>query len=227
MEIGLDWSDDEWFEVCDTLITENGGGNLGIYLQVTRGADNKRYHAYPDGVSPTVFGMAFAIPAPQEPDRESVRPFRLVSARDLRWGRCNIKSVSLLGNVMHFQQGHAQGCDEVLLYNAEEELTECGACNAYVVSDGTVATPPLDHQILPGITRHIALELLRRDGSIPVEERAVGMEEVRAADEVWISSSTKELVPVVELDGAPVGDGRPGAVWERAARIYRAGKFDF
>jgi D-alanine transaminase len=225
--IGLDWSESRWFELCDSIAERNGGGDLGIYLQVTRGADTTRFHAYPEGVAPTVFAMSIPIKPPQDPDRDTVRPYRLCSARDLRWGRCNIKSVSLLGNVMHFQEGHARGLDEVLLYNARDELTECGACNAYIVKDGTVATPPLDAQILPGITRHIALELLRRDGSIPVEERVVRMSEVRAADEVWISSSTKELVPVTELDGEPVGDGRPGPVWERAARIYRAGKFGF
>jgi D-alanine transaminase len=227
IEIELGWSDDRWFEVCDSIAGRNGGGNLGIYLQVTRGADIARFHAYPSGVSPTVFAMPIEIKEPQAPDRSTVNPFRLASARDLRWGRCNIKSVSLLGNVMHFQQGYAQGRDEVLLYNANDELTECSACNAFIVRDGVVATPPLDHQILPGITRHIALSLLSKDGTIPVEERVVTMHEVRNADELWVSSSSKELVPVVELDGRPVGDGKPGEVWERAAKIYSAGKFDF
>ncbi len=171
--------------------------------------------------------MPVAIADPPPPDRNLVKPFRVATARDLRWGRCQIKSVSLLGNVMHFQHGHAQGLDEVLLYNANDELTECGACNAYVVKDGAVATPPLDHQILPGITRHIALALLRRDGTVPVAERVVTMDEVHHADEVWISSSSKELVPVVEIDGRPVGDGRPGGVWEHAQSLYSAGKFEF
>jgi D-alanine transaminase len=227
LEIDLDWSEARWFELCDSIAAQNGGGDLGIYLQVTRGADTTRFHAYPEGVAPTVFAMSMAIKPPQPPDRDTVRPYRLSSARDLRWGRCNIKSVSLLGNVMHFQDGYSRGFDEVLLYNARDELTECGACNAWIVRDGTVITPPLDQQILPGITRLIALALLRRDGTIPVEERVVCMSEVRAADEVWISSSTKELAPVTELDGEPVGDGRPGVIWERAARIYQAGKFDF
>lgn len=225
--IKLDWSEDRWFRLCDSIAEKNGGGSLGIYLQVTRGADTKRFHAYPAGVEPTVFAMPIEIQPPQAPDRNTVRPYRVSSARDLRWGRCNIKSVSLLGNVMHFQQGYARGYDEVLLYNANGELTECGACNAYIVSDGAVVTPPLDEQILPGITRHIALTLLRRDGSIPVEESVVTMAEVRQADEIWISSSSKELVPVVELDDEAVGDGRPGRVWQRAAEIYSAGKFDF
>jgi D-alanine transaminase len=128
---------------------------------------------------------------------------------------------------MHFQQGHEKGDGEILLYNTNNELTECGACNAYVIKDGVVATPALDNQILPGITRQIALKVLRDDGTIQVEERTITMDEVWDADEVWISSSSKELVPVVKLDGKPVGDGKVGPVWEVAAKLYKAGKFDF
>lgn len=227
VEIKLDWDENKWRELCDTLCQENGNGNLGIYLHVTRGADNKRHHAYPDGIEPTVFGFAFEIPEPPPADRDSVKPYTCSTGPDLRWDRCHIKSISLLGNVMHFQQGHVKGDGEILLYNANNELTECGACNAYVVKDGVVATPNLDNQILPGITRQIALKVLRDDGSIPVEERVITMDEVWNADEVWISSSSKELAPVVKLDGKPVGDGKAGPVWEAAAKLYKAGKFDF
>jgi len=227
VEIKLDWDENKWRELCDTLCQKNGNGNLGIYLHVTRGADNKRHHAYPDGIEPTVFGFAFEIPEPPPADRDSVKPYTCSTGPDLRWDRCHIKSISLLGNVMHFQQGHVKGDGEILLYNANNELTECGACNAYVVKDGVVATPNLDNQILPGITRQIALKVLRDDGSIPVEERVIAMDEVWNADEVWISSSSKELAPVVKLDGKPVGDGKAGPVWEAAAKLYKAGKFDF
>ena len=145
----------------------------------------------------------------------------------MRWDRCNIKSISLLGNVMHYQQGHIKGDGEILLYNANNELTECGACNAYIVKDGVVATPILDNQILPGITRQLLLSVLAADGSIPVEERVITMDEVWDADEVWISSSSKEVVPVTHLDGKPVSDGKPGPIWEKAAKLYSAGKYDF
>ena len=107
IEIELGWSAGQWLEVCNSIMGKNGGGNLGIYLQVTRGADATRFHAYPQGVSPTVFAMPIEIHEPQAPDRNTVKPFRVSSSRDLRWGRCNIKSVSLLGNLMHFQQGYA------------------------------------------------------------------------------------------------------------------------
>ncbi len=227
VEIKLGWSQDRWREVCTRLMEENGNGDLGIYLHVTRGADTRRNHAYPEGVEPTVFGYAFEIPPPPVPDRDRITPFTCSTGRDMRWHRCNIKSTSLLGNVLHYQHGHSRGDGEILLYNENDELTECGACNAYVVKDGVVATPPLDHQILPGITRQILLKILHADGSIPVEERIIKMDEVWNADEIWISSSSKEVVPVVRLDGKPVGDGKPGPVWEKAARLYSASKFDY
>jgi len=221
------WDEEQWRELCSSLCNKNGGGNLGIYLHVTRGADNKRNHAYPEGIEPTVFAFAFEIPAPPVADRHLVKPYTCSTGEDLRWDRCNIKSISLLGNVLHYQQGHEKGDGEILLYNGKNELTECGACNAYIVKNGVVATPPLDNQILPGITRQLVLKVLREDGSIPFEERVITMDEVWDADEIWISSSSKEIAPVVKLDGKPVGDGKVGGVWEAAAKLYQAGKFDF
>ena len=227
VEIKLNWSDDQWRELCTTLCEKNGNANLGIYLHVTRGADTKRHHAYPTDIEPTVFAYTFEIPEPPVPDRNTVKPYTCSTAHDLRWHRCNIKSIALLGNVMHYQQGHVHGDGEILLYNQDNELTECGACNAYIVKDGVVATPPLDNQILPGITRQLLLKVIEADGSIPVEERVITRDEVWDADEIWISSSSKEVVPVIKLDGKPVGDGKPGPVWEKAARLYTAAKYDF
>jgi D-alanine transaminase len=227
IEVKLGWNDQQWRELCVSLLEKNGNGNLGIYLHVTRGADTKRNHAYPEGIEPTVFAYAFDIPAPPIPERDKVKPFTCATGSDMRWDRCNIKSISLLGNVMHYQQGHVKGDGEILLYNERNELTECGACNAYIVKNGIVATPPLDNQILPGITRLVLLGVLQADGSIPVEERVITMEEVWDADEVWISSSSKEVVPVVKLDGKLVGDGKPGPIWEKAAKLYSAGKYDY
>ena len=197
IEINLDWDDDKWRALCTSLLEKNGNGNLGVYLHVTRGADSKRHHAYPEGIEPTVFGYAFEIPPPPVPDRDEITPFTCATGHDMRWDRCNIKSISLLGNVMHYQQGYSKGDGEILLYNENNELTECGACNAYIVKDGVVATPLLDNQILPGITRQLLLSVLKADGSIPVEERVISMDEVWDADEVWISSSSKEVVPVI------------------------------
>ncbi len=227
IEIQLRVDQDEWRGIANELIERNGGGNLGIYYHVSRGADTKRHHAYPEGVAPTVYAFAFEIPPAPLPDKSAATPYTVTTAEDLRWRRCNIKSTALLGNVMHYQDSHAQGHYETLLYNTDRELTEAAACNVYVVKNGIVATPLLDHQKLPGITRLMLLEILRRDGSIPVQERVVTLDELEDADEVWLSSSSKEIAPVIEIDGRAVGDGEIGDVWLAAQTLYSAHKFDF
>ena len=227
IEINHPWRQAQWRELCTTLLEKNGNGNLGIYLHVSRGADSKRNHAYPKGIEPTLFGYAFEIPEPPVADRHLVKPYTCSTDQDLRWNRCHIKSTSLLGNVLHYQQSQQKGDGEILLYNENNELTECGACNAYIVKNGIVATPRLDHQILPGITRRLVLKILRDDASIPLEERVITMDEVWNADEIWISSSSKEVMPVVRLDGKLIGDGKVGPVWEAAIRLYQTRKFDF
>jgi D-alanine transaminase len=222
VEINLRWTLEQWREVCGNLVNKNGGGDLSVYIQVTRGADSKRHHAYPVGISPTVFGFASEVTISPE-----VKPLKISSATDERWRHCNIKSTALLGNLIHFQKGQAEGKDETLLYNAAGEITEGSAANAFVVRDGVAATPPLDNQVLPGITRLMLLDMLRKDGSVQVEERVVTMEEAREADEIWLTSSSKDVAPVVELDGEPVGNGQPGPVWETAQRIFSERKFDY
>ncbi|WP_432695676.1 aminotransferase class IV [Marinobacterium sp. YM272] len=229
IEIKCDKSIEDWRVLLDDLIAKNAdqGANLGVYIHVSRGADTKRYHAYPENVEPTIFAFAFPIKDPEPVDRTKAHGYAVSSTQDLRWKRCNIKSTALLGNVMHYQQGHASGHGEILLYNENNELTEASSSNAFIVKDGKVITPIQDHQNLPGITRRIIIDSLKADGSIPVEERTVTMDEVRNADEIWITSSSKEIAPVIELDGNPVGNGEVGQVWENAFRIYTERKFDF
>jgi D-alanine transaminase len=227
IEIQLHVDHEAWRNIAGELITRNDGGNLGIYFHISRGADTKRHHAYPDGIAPTIYAFAFEIPPAPIPDKNAATPYTVSTAEDLRWKRCNIKSTALLGNVMHYQQGHAQGHNETLLYNQDGELTEAAACNLYVIKNGIVATPLLDYQKLPGITRLMLLDILRNDGSIAVQERVVTLAELHNADEVWISSSSKEIAPVVEIDGKPVGNGSIGDVWLAAQTLYSAHKFDF
>ena len=223
----LDWSESDWAELCNRLISENGTGNLGLYLHVSRGADTRRFHAFPKNVNPTVFAFTFEIAPPPVADKALAHGYHVATAKDLRWRRCHIKSTALLGNVLHFQQGYESNCDETILYNSNNELTEASACNAFIVKDGVVITPPLDNQLLPGITRHIVLDILRKDSVIKVEERVVTMDEVNNADEVWITSSSKEIAPVTQIDGVPVGDGQVGDVWLAAQTLYSANKFSY
>jgi D-alanine transaminase len=225
--IGLAWSEDKWRTLCENLINQNGGGNLGLYLHVSRGADSKRFHAYADTLTPTVFAFAYPIPNPPVADKTQVAGYKVSTARDLRWQRCHIKSTALLGNVMHFQQGFERGAQETLLFNINNELTEASSSNVFIVKDGVVITPPLDHQLLPGITRYILLDILRRDGAIDVEERTVTKDEVLGADEVWVTSSSKEVMPVIEIDRQPVGANGIGDVWLAAQTLYSRDKYRY
>lgn len=217
----------QWQAICEALINRNGGGNLGLYLHISRGADSKRFHAFPEGLEPTVFAYTFEIPPEPVADKSRVKAYRVCSTEDLRWDRCHIKSTALLGNVLHFQQGVTQNCDETILFNQNNELTEAAACNVFVVKNGVVATPPLDNQLLPGITRQLLIDILRKDGSMTVEERVIDMSEVRGVDEIWLTSSSKEIAPVIELDGAPVGDGTIGDLWLSAQTLFSAHKYEY
>lgn len=227
LEIKLSIDPKGWREIADQLIKRNGDGNLGIYFHVSRGADTKRHHSYPKNIKPTFYAFAFEIPPAPIAQKDAATLYTVCTAQDLRWKRCNIKSTALLGNVMHYQHSHAQGHLETLLYNADRELTEAAACNIYVVKDGIIATPTLDYQKLPGITRLMLLEILRRHSSIEVQERVVTLDELAGADEVWLSSSSKDIAPVIEIDNKPVGDGTVGDVWLAAQTLYSAHKFDF
>lgn len=231
-EIGIElaWDHDRWLALINDLLQRNGQGDLGVYLQVSRGADIKRGHAFPTGVSPTVFAFTFAINPPPNGLPGSAKPMQVITTTDLRWKRCHIKSTALLGNVLHHQQAVDAGCQETLLFNEREELTEGSSCNAFIVKDGVVSTPPLDHQILPGITRLLLLHILRNYSAIEVQERVISKAEVLCADEVWLTSSSKEVVPVVAIDGVPVGTGldgvgQPGPLWHQAQQLFTAYKF--
>lgn len=226
-EIGIqfDWSHAKWLDMIKELLMRNGNGDLGVYLHVSRGTDSKRGHAFPAGVVPTVFAFAFAINPPPTGLPGSAKPIQVASATDLRWKRCHIKSTALLGNVLHHQQGVDAGYQETILFNEQDELTEGSSCNAFIVKDGVISTPPLDHQILPGITRLLLLQILRTQSTLPVQERVISKAEVLAADEVWLTSSSKELMPVVAIDGQPVGSGEVGVIWYQAQQLFAAYKF--
>ncbi|UTA47836.1 D-amino acid aminotransferase [Simiduia sp. 21SJ11W-1] len=227
IEIGLNWSHEQWRTLCEQLCEKNGNGNLGVYLHVSRGADTKRFHAYPEGVTPTVFAFTFEIPAAPVADKSKARAYKVSTTEDLRWRRCNIKSTALLGNVMHFQQGHAAGNNETILYNARKEVTEASACNVFIVKGGEVITPPLDNQLLPGITRLILIDVLKKYTKIPVVERTITLDELYNADEVWITSSSKEIAPVTLVDGKTIGTGDIGDTWLAAETAFAEHRYDY
>ena len=227
LQINLCRPVEEWRGICEEVIKRNGAGNQSLYLHVSRGADTKRDHAYPEGIEPTIFILPTPIDPPQPADPELAHTYKVSSKQDLRWNRCHIKSTALLGNVMHKQSSVEDGCDEALLYNHAEEVTEGASSNVVVVKDGKLATPMLDHQVLPGITRYMLIDIVDKYGKREIDERTIALAEAHAADEIWMTSSSKDIVPVVELDGKPVGDGKPGPVWQEVMALFAEHRFDY
>ncbi len=222
-------SETQWRELVTTLVEKNAealqSDSVGVYIQVSRGTVMQRAHGYPENIPPTVFAFAFATAAPPVEDAAKVTGFSVITGEDKRWQRCNIKSTSLLGNVMHFQQGKSAGKQEIILLNRQGEITEASSCNVFVVKDGVIMTPPLDHQILPGITRKLVIESLELEG-IAVQQVPVTKATLDAADEVWLTSSSKEIGPVISVDDKPVGTGKVGDVWLQAITAFNRHKFE-
>jgi len=213
-------SHEQWSILLSDLVARNGEGDLSIYLQVTRGVGSNRDHAFPMGISPSVFAMATPLlPLPADKRQNGVGA---ILAEDIRWGRCNIKTITLLANVLLRQQAIDAGAFEAILVR-DGQVTEGAASNVFVVLDGKLVTPPKGPLLLPGITRDLVLELASADG-IPAREDTLAMEDLRKADEIWVTSSTKEVVPIVTLDGTPVGTGFPGLVYRRMMELYQAFK---
>ncbi|AHE97936.1 D-amino acid aminotransferase [Thioalkalivibrio paradoxus] len=208
-----------WRAMLERLLSLNPGGDRAIYLQVTRGVA-AREHAFPETAAATVFAMVNPIRSP-EPELAE-RGVAAITLPDQRWGRCDIKAVTLLPNVLARQQAAEQGAVEAILLR-NGQVTEGAASNVFVVRDGRVQTPPLNDAILPGITRRVLIDVLR-DTARACVEQPIGEDQLRAADEIWLTSSTKELLPVTRLDGRAVGDGCPGPVWREALAAYQSAK---
>ncbi len=201
----------EWSEVCGELIARNGGGDQYLYIQVTRGAEFGRNHAWPEGLKPTLFAFASALEPPSSQLLEQGVP--AVTAADTRWARRDIKSTALLANILLKKLGADAGAFETILLE-HGELTEGSSTTVHVVMQGAIHTPPNGRQILPGTTREVVGELAHRLG---LTSRSVRVTEaqLRAADEIWLAFSTRGLLPVTRLDGRPVGGGKPGPLFKR------------
>jgi D-alanine transaminase len=209
---------EQWSALIHELIAANGGGDVYVYLQVSRGAEFARNHAPLPKVAPLVF--AFCAPLVL-PDAELLaNGVSCITAEDIRWARCDIKSVALLANVLLRQQAIDAGAGESILLR-DGQLTEASASSVCVVIDGEIRCPPQSSRLLPGTTRGLISELAAAHGIAcritPVSER-----ELRAAEEIWLTAATRGAVPVTRLDGAPVGDGRPGALWRRVHALLEA-----
>ncbi len=208
--------DDRWGQILKGLVERNGGGDLAVYLQVTRGAPAERNLAALPDPAPTVFAHCISVKGVSEAIRKA--GVTVGTATDNRWGACHIKSTALLANVLALQRVGRDAVEVILIRDGF--LTEGGSSNVFVVRQGRVVTPAKDHRILAGITRQVVLEILSSEG-VPTVEKSVPETDLRCADEIWITSSTREVWPVTQIDGETVGTGRPGSVWQRVHERYQ------
>jgi D-alanine transaminase len=210
----------EWGELISKIVAGNPWEDQNVYLQITRGVA-KRDHAFPKGLKPTVFLMASELVTPSAELMKTGA--KAIVLPDFRWLRCDIKSTSLLGNCMLRTLAAEAGCAEAILVR-EGEMTEASASNVFIVRNGTVLAPPKSHLILPGITYDVVLEILRGNG-IPHEVRPVKEAELRSAEEIWVTSSSREVLPITTLDGKPVGhgegSGKPGPLGAKVYALYQ------
>jgi D-alanine transaminase len=218
-EIGLanPLSREQWLELVQQLVARNAGEHQFVYWQVTRGVA-KRDFAFPKDAAPTVFAMTTPFTRPSEAQR--TQGLSAVTRRDERWLRCDVKSVSLLGAVLARQYASERGADEVVQFR-DGILTEGSASNMWVVKDGVLIGAQKDNLILEGI-RYGFIEELCAQAGVPFKVAHLTKDEVAAADELMLSAATREILPITQLDGRPVGSGRPGPIYARLRAGYDA-----
>lgn len=219
IEIANPHDREEWMALIDQVVKAHPADDQMVYLQVTRGVA-KRAHAFPAQSTPTVFIMTNPIVLPSAAAREN--GVACVSMEDKRWLRCEIKSISLLGNVLAAQNAAANDAVESIQFR-DGYLTEASASNVWIVKDGVLMGPPKDNLILEGI-RYGLIEELCAAHQIPLQTRRIPRDEVFAADEVLLSSATKEVLAVTSLDGQAIGNGKPGPIYQKLYEAYQAAK---
>ena len=210
-------SDEEWQKLFSGLLDKNVGEDRAIYLQLSRGMYSKRDLSANKNCQPTVFAMVLQV---NSPDIDVLSAgISVITVEDFRWNACDIKSTSLVANVMLKQQAAEAGVEDAILIK-DERVTEGTASNVFVVKDGVLITPPTGRQLLPGITRDLVIEIAENN-AIVVEQREIKEAELYSADEIWMTSSTREIAPVIKLNNKPVGAGVAGSVWKRMMDLYQ------
>ncbi|MBI3546446.1 MAG: D-amino-acid transaminase [Gammaproteobacteria bacterium] len=212
----------EWNAIFTRLMAEHGAQDQSIYLQVTRGPA-PRDHAFPAQVTPTVFAYAQLLKYP--PAEQLTQGVAAITTEDIRWRRCDIKAIALLANAMLRQEAIEQGAVEAILVR-EGVVTEGAASNIFIVTHNRLITAPKGPFILPGITRDLVVEIANAN-NITCDERPISLETFKSADEVWLTSSTKEILPITRIDGRLVGNGKPGPMHARMFALYKEYKQAF
>lgn len=214
-------SNNEWKNILDTLIADTDSKHTtkqdqSIYLHITRGIA-QRDHSFPQDSKATVFIMSNIL-KPVDPELLKTG-VAAITLDDIRWKYCNIKAIALLPNILLRQQAVDADAAEAILIR-EGSMTEGAASNAFIVSKGIIKTPPKSQNLLPGITRDLVVEIARQN-KMPIEEVAISEAEFLTADEIWLTSSTKEILPVTSINQQTVGNGKPGPVWQEMYQKYQ------
>jgi D-alanine transaminase len=213
IRLSLSYDTDQWLEILTPLLDKSK--DQYIYLQITRGVAPKRDHAFPRDPNPTVFAMCSDL----QPFPGVKSGIKALTMDDSRWELCNVKATTLLANILLRQEAIEKGAAEAILYK-NGYITEGAASNLFAVIDNVVVTPKNTTEILSGITRQVILELARKN-DIQVSEETISLNALKMASEIWVTSSTREIVPVVELDSVIVGDGKPGVVWSKMNQLFQ------
>jgi len=210
-------ADAAWTDMLTELVNRNEGTDQAVYLQVTRGVAAKRDHAFPENTRPTLFAMS--TPMAASVDIDAVTGDTAITLPDIRWKLCNIKAITLLPNVMLRQQAIDAGVVEAILIS-NGHATEGAASNLFIVKNGVLITPPNGPALLPGVTRDLIIELAANN-AIPYREAGITEDELFTADEIWLTSSTREISPVTRLDDTIISAGKPGPLWRRLITLYQ------
>ncbi|MFV1973872.1 MAG: D-amino acid aminotransferase [Thiohalobacterales bacterium] len=208
---------DAWEAILTELVERNPGSDQAVYLQVTRGVAPRRDHAFPEETRPTVFAMS--SPSAEPVSITAIQGISAITLPDIRWQHCNIKAITLLPNVLLRQQAIDAGSVEAILLK-DGYAIEGAASNVFIVNNGILTTPPNGPALLPGITRDLILELADAN-AVLFREGSISEADLRQADEIWLSSSTREISPVTKLDDQPVGSGQPGPVWQTMIGLFQ------
>ncbi|MDC9714382.1 MAG: aminotransferase class IV [Gammaproteobacteria bacterium] len=214
-------SNNEWLEILNQLLGYSQPLNQSLYLQITRGSDTQRRHSF-EALTPTVYiESSPLIPKTKQALKQG---FSAITQTDIRWSRCDIKATSLLANVLYSQNAKENQVEEIILHR-NDIVTEGATSNVFIIKNKTLFTHPSGAHILSGITRDLALESALAC-KLPINESVFSVDELLNADEVWISSSTREIMPITQIDNQLINHGKIGTYWECVYNHYQQLKND-
>ena len=218
IHLDIPYTREQLTDILQALVTQNGGKNQSVYLQITRGNEPSpiRTHAFPAQITPTIF--ITSKPSHTNSKAELVKGVKAITLADNRWDNCEIKAITLLANVLNTQAAQQAGAKDAILIRNGHAI-EGASSNIFIVKDGLIITPPLSPIILGGVTRSLVIELAQKH-QMPLREADIPESDLATADELWITSSTKDILPVLQLNDAPVSDGKPGPVWHTLIDYY-------